>query len=244
MSTIAGGRRGAAADGTDIGGDSRLRLYRNPLRLLVSAGLWRAVWYLAGYVFAIGWVLFAASFTAAVTGAVFAITLAGIPLLIAAAEVLRWCANVERDRLSKVRSAPVSGGYRPVTGMGLIARAKACWKTRPQPGPRFASLQEAIERRVPHATSWSINARIDFSSMAARATAPPGRGNVLGFAAFCCGSAGSRPAIACATAGGHAAPSSDSALAKNRDTTTARVVVRRLLMRLSSRKLLVKDPLF
>jgi hypothetical protein len=128
MSTIAGGRRGAAADGTDIGGDSRLRLYRNPLRLLVSAGLWRAVWYLAGYVFAIGWVLFAASFTAAVTGAVFAITLAGIPLLIAAAEVLRWCANVERDRLSKVRSAPVSGGYRPVTGMGLIARAKACWQ--------------------------------------------------------------------------------------------------------------------
>lgn len=128
MSTIAGGRPGAAAHGTDIGGDTRLHLYRNPLRLLVSAGLWRAVWYLAGYVFAIGWVLFAAGFTAAVTGAVFAITLAGIPLLIAAAEVLRWCANVERDRLSKVRSAPVSGGYRPVTGVGLIARAKAYWQ--------------------------------------------------------------------------------------------------------------------
>ncbi len=128
MSTIAGGRPGAAAHGTDIGGDTRLRLYRNPLRLLVSAGLWRAVWYLAGYVFAIGWVLFAASFTAAVTGAVFAITLAGIPLLIAAAEVLRWCANVERDRLSKVLNAPVGAGYRPVTGMGLIARAKAYWQ--------------------------------------------------------------------------------------------------------------------
>ena len=100
MSTIAAGRAGAdggPACRADACG-TKLLLYRNPLRLLVSAGLWRAVWYLAGYVFAIGWVLFAASFTAAVTGAVFAITLAGIPLLIAAAEVLRWCADVERGR--------------------------------------------------------------------------------------------------------------------------------------------------
>ena len=50
MSTIAAGRAGAdggPACRADACG-TKLLLYRNPLRLLVSAGLWRAVWYLAG----------------------------------------------------------------------------------------------------------------------------------------------------------------------------------------------------
>ena len=111
-----------SADGT------RLRLYRNPFRLLVSSSLWRATWYLAGYVFAIGWVLFAAGFTATVTAAAFAITLAGIPLLIAAAEVLRWSADVERARLRHVLTIPVSGGYRKTAGTGLIIRARERWR--------------------------------------------------------------------------------------------------------------------
>jgi hypothetical protein len=108
--------------------NTRLRLYRNPLRLLASADLWRATWYLAGYVFAVGWVLFAVGFTATVTAAAFAITLAGIPLLIAAAEVLRWCADVERARLSQVLTAPVGGGYRNVAGTGLITQARQRWR--------------------------------------------------------------------------------------------------------------------
>jgi hypothetical protein len=131
MSAIAGrppGADRAAADGADSGGDTRLRLSRNPLRLLVSAGLWRAVWYLAGYVFAVGWVLFAAGFTATVTAAAFSITLVGIPLLIAAAEVLRWCADAERARLRQVLTAPVSGRYRAAAGTGLIAGAKGRWR--------------------------------------------------------------------------------------------------------------------
>ena len=131
MSAIAGRRPGpdrAAADGAAAGGDTRLGLSRNPLRLVVSAGLWRGVWYLAGYVFAVGWVLFSAGFTAAVTAAVFSITLVGIPLLIAAAEVLRWCADVERARLRQVLTAPVSGGYRSFAGAGLIAGAKGRWR--------------------------------------------------------------------------------------------------------------------
>jgi Putative sensor len=108
--------------------DPPLRLYRNPFRLLVSAGLWRAAWYLAGYVFAVGWVLFAAGLTATVTAAAFAITLAGLPLLIAAAEVLRWCADVERARLRPVLTVAVGGGYRDVSGTGLIARARERWR--------------------------------------------------------------------------------------------------------------------
>jgi hypothetical protein len=108
--------------------DTRLRLYRNPFRLLVSADLRRAAWYLAGYVFATGWVLFAAGFTATVTAAAFAITLAGLPLLIAASEVLRWCADVERARLRHVLTAPVGGGYSDAAGTGLIARARERWR--------------------------------------------------------------------------------------------------------------------
>ena len=37
---------------------SELSLRRDPIRLLVSRGLWRSVWYLLGYL-AIGWALFA-----------------------------------------------------------------------------------------------------------------------------------------------------------------------------------------
>jgi len=105
-----------------------LRLYRNPLRLAVSASLWRAAWYLAGYIFVTGWLLFAAAFTTAVTAAVFTITLAGIPLLVAAAGVLRGCANVERGRLRLVLTEPPRGGYRPVTRTGIMAQAKARWR--------------------------------------------------------------------------------------------------------------------
>ena len=131
MSAIAAGRPsadGAPARGAGAGGGTRLRLYRNPLRLLVSASLWRSAWYLAGYVFVVGWVLFAAGFTATVTAAVFAITLAGIPMLVAAAAVLRWCADVERARLRQVLAEPVRGGYRAVTRPGVMAQLKTRWQ--------------------------------------------------------------------------------------------------------------------
>ena len=49
------------------------------------------------------------------TAAVFLITLAGIPLLVGAAGVLRGCASAERARVRPVLAAPVRRGYRPVT---------------------------------------------------------------------------------------------------------------------------------
>ena len=106
------------------GGGTRLRLYRNPLRLAVSPSLWRAAWFLAVYVFAVGWVLFAVVLTATVTAAVLLITLAGIPLLVAAAAVLRWCAGVERG--------PAAAGARRA-GQGQVPAGgrAACW---PRPG--------------------------------------------------------------------------------------------------------------
>jgi Putative sensor len=118
----------AARRAGGIASDTRLRLYRNPVRLVFSAGPWRAAWYLSGYVFVTGWLLFAATFTATVTAAVFAITLAGIPLLVAASAVLRGCADVERVRLRQVLTAPARGGYRAVTRPGVMAQLKTRWQ--------------------------------------------------------------------------------------------------------------------
>ena len=64
----------------------RLPLYRNPLRLLLSASLWRSAWFLICYL-VLGWLFFSAVFTAVTVTAVLAITLAGVPLLIATAAI-------------------------------------------------------------------------------------------------------------------------------------------------------------
>jgi hypothetical protein len=84
---------------------TRLCLYGNPLRQAFSASTWRAAWYLLAYQL-VGWVLLAAA--AASTAAVFAITLAGLPLLVTAAGVIRACANAERRRLRAVLCASQS----------------------------------------------------------------------------------------------------------------------------------------
>jgi hypothetical protein len=110
--------------------DLRLRASRNPLRLAVSGSLWRSAWFLTVYVFASGWLLFAASFTAVTVAAVLTVTIAGLPLLAAAAGVLRGCANTERFRLRRAFTEPVSGAYRPVTGKGIFAQAATRWRDR------------------------------------------------------------------------------------------------------------------
>ena len=107
---------------------SSLRLYPNPLRQALSGSTWRAVGFLAGYVFVAGWLLFAVAFTATVTAAVFLITLAGIPLLVGAAGVLHGCAAAERARLRSALAGPVAGGYRPVTGRGIMAQVRTQWR--------------------------------------------------------------------------------------------------------------------
>jgi hypothetical protein len=107
--------------------DSRLRLYRNPLRLAWSASPWRAAGFLAVYLLG-SWLLFSVAFTVATTAAVLAITLAGIPLLVGAAGVIRGCANVERSRLRQVFTEPVRGEYRQVTAPGIMAQLRVRWR--------------------------------------------------------------------------------------------------------------------
>jgi hypothetical protein len=127
MNTIPRGQPGARlASGPS--GDIRLPLYRNPLRLVFSASLWRAAWFLLGYVFAYGWALFSAVFIATVAAVTVAWTLVGFPLLVAAAAVVRGCAHAERFRLRQVLAEPVSGGYRRADRPGLRADVSARWK--------------------------------------------------------------------------------------------------------------------
>lgn len=104
-----------------------LSLRRDPIRLLLSRGLWRSVWYLLGYL-AVGWALFAIALSTAVAGAGLSITFAGLPVLVAAAAAIRWCADVERARLRAMVSGPVTGRYREVAGSGIMARLRTRWR--------------------------------------------------------------------------------------------------------------------
>jgi hypothetical protein len=106
----------------------RLRGRTGPLRLAVSGDLWRAAWFLIVYVFAAGWLLFAVSFTAVTVAAAMCVTIAGIPLLTAAAGVLRGCASAERARLRPVLNGPLRGSYRPAAGTGILASARSRWQ--------------------------------------------------------------------------------------------------------------------
>src|SRR5262249_54064051 len=106
---------------------STLSLRRNPVRLALSRSTWAAAWYLFGYLF-VGTMLFAIALPAAITGAVLSITLAGIPVVVAAFATTRWCADVERARLRTVDSAPIAGRYREVTGSGVMAQLRSRWR--------------------------------------------------------------------------------------------------------------------
>jgi hypothetical protein len=107
-------------------GDSRLRLRYNPVRLAFSASPWRAAGYLLTYLVVSG-VLFAACLAASTLAAVFALTVAAVPLLIALAAVIRGCAGTQRWMLRQVYAGPVRGRHLAPTGQGLMRRARAQW---------------------------------------------------------------------------------------------------------------------
>jgi hypothetical protein len=106
---------------------SGLSLRRDPIRLLLSGGLWKSFWYLLGYL-VVGGALFAIALSTAVAGAGLSITLAGLPVLVAAAAAIRWCADVERHRLRPMVTGPVAGSYRQVAGSGVMAHVRTRWR--------------------------------------------------------------------------------------------------------------------
>ena len=103
-----------------------MSLRRDPVRLVFSRAPWAGSLYLFSYLF-IGTVLFMVVLAATTTAAVLSFTLAGLPLLVAAAAVVRGCASVERSRLRLVSSVDVRGDYRKAVRPGLLASLRARW---------------------------------------------------------------------------------------------------------------------
>jgi hypothetical protein len=126
MSTATNGAPRAARNDPTSTLAASLRLYPNPLRQAISASTWRATWFLLAYL-VVSWVLFGAVLTAGISAATLAITLAGLPLLIAAAAVIRGCAAAERWRLRPLLPGRMRSGYRDLRGLRLAARVRAAW---------------------------------------------------------------------------------------------------------------------
>lgn len=99
----------------------------DPVRLLLSPALWKAVAFLGGYLL-ISWILLAIALTAAAVGIVFAITLAGLPVMVAASGAIRFAAGTERQRLRHVLAGPVRSGYREPAKAGVVAQARTRWQ--------------------------------------------------------------------------------------------------------------------
>jgi hypothetical protein len=95
---------------------------------VVSSSPWRSAWFLLVYVALFGPLLFAVVLTTTLTSAVLCITLAGIPLLVAASAVARGCASAERWRLRGLLTGPVPAHYRRVRRPGLLTQVRTRWR--------------------------------------------------------------------------------------------------------------------
>lgn len=106
-----------------------LSMRRDPIRLLLSRAPWFSARYLFIYLFT-GTFVFSVALSAVLTGAALAITLAGIPVLVAAAAVVRWCAGIERARLRPLFGdlfGDVGGTYRETAGQRVLAQLRTRW---------------------------------------------------------------------------------------------------------------------
>jgi len=119
-------QRAAAPQPAEPRGDSRLTLRHNPIGLVFSASLWRSAGYL-GSCLLVGSLLFAVGLATSIVAAVLGITVVAVPLLIAAAEVVRGCAAVERAMLRQAFTEPVHADYPAPRGDGLWKQARARW---------------------------------------------------------------------------------------------------------------------
>jgi hypothetical protein len=119
-------RRPAGARRARPPGDSLLTFRHNPVGLVFSGSLWRSAGYLGSYLI-VGCLLFAVGLGTSVIAAVLGITVVAGPLLIAAAEVIRGCAAVERAMLRQVFTEPVHADYPVQSGDGLWKQARARW---------------------------------------------------------------------------------------------------------------------
>src|SRR5262249_18992000 len=126
MSEVSEARQARGHYARDLA-DSRAALRRNPIRLACSASPWRAAGYLISYL-AVSWLTFSVTITGATTPVALAWPVVALPLLIVAAQVIHWCAGIERGLLRQVVSRPVKPADRPPAAAGLRARVQATWR--------------------------------------------------------------------------------------------------------------------
>lgn len=108
---------------------SRLRMYRNPLRMAFSSGVWASGWYLFSYLI-LGTALFAVVTTIAVTSASLVVIWAGLPLLIGTAYFIRGCVVMERGRARAVVPEGLPALEPMGSADGFFANVKASWQDR------------------------------------------------------------------------------------------------------------------
>jgi putative sensor protein len=107
----------------------RLTLRKNPLHLAFSASPWLSLRFIVSYLI-VSCVTFSVALTAACCAATLAVTVLAIPLLLAGAQVVHWCAAVERRTVAQFYTGPVGTSYLAPDGRGIWARAKAAWRDR------------------------------------------------------------------------------------------------------------------
>lgn len=123
------GLSATAASGTSYPPVQPLTSRRNPVRLAFSRAPWASGWYLLGYLFT-GTALCAVVLSVATVGVTLGITLAGLPVLIGAATVIRRCADAERGRLRLVSREPVRARYREPGAAGVLTSLRTRWTDR------------------------------------------------------------------------------------------------------------------
>jgi hypothetical protein len=119
---------GVAARRSSPSGE-RLTLRLNPLRLAFSPSPWLSLRFIVSYLI-VSCVTFSVALTAACCAATLAVTVLAIPLLLAAAQVVHWCAAVERRTVAQLYTGSVDTAYLVPDGRGIWARAKTSWRDR------------------------------------------------------------------------------------------------------------------
>lgn len=117
----------AALYGTPIW--TRLRMYRNPFRMLFSAGLWASAWYLLSSM-VLGIALFSVVASIAVTSAALVVVWAGLPLLIGTGYFIRGCVVMERGRARAVVPEGLPSLPPVEAAEGFFPTLKAVWSNR------------------------------------------------------------------------------------------------------------------
>lgn len=107
----------------------RLRMYRNPIRMLFSAGVWASSWYLFGSII-VCLALFCVVTTITVTSAALVIIWAGLPLLVGSAYFIRGCVVMERGRARAVVPEGLAVLPPVQTADGFFPTLKAVWRDR------------------------------------------------------------------------------------------------------------------